>query len=50
MTDTTWPELGPGTVIEEGPQVSKVKWDNAKEHGIPTEEYLANKNLKESKP
>lgn len=37
-------------MIEEGPQVSKVKWDNAKEMGIPSEEYVANKYLKESKP
>jgi len=42
VIDIQWPQLGPGTVIKAGTDVSLVKWDKYLEHQIP---YIANRYL-----
>jgi hypothetical protein len=47
VADTRWPELGTGTVIAEGQQISEIKWDNHKLCNIPPTEYVPNKYIVE---
>jgi hypothetical protein len=45
VIDTQWPQLGPGTIIKTGTDISLVRWDNYLENKIPKDDYIANRHL-----